>query len=156
MSQLRKLRCESRYRPRSLPDCPCTRRMEVSNAKFLGELRRTSISSIRFTRSPGIGNVQVCRCGPNYAMRLWVTRQLASWAITSRNRQRLFRRRTREPGGKAGGRTCTRPEFTYSVLAAGRVSLEEFGQIVLSRDARPAEWWPRSGTYARIELGSRN
>src|SRR6266513_859400 len=63
---------------------------------------------------------------------------------------------TVNPAGKAGGEPApTGQEFTYSVLAQGRLaSPEEFGQIVVSET--PDGGTVRVRDVARIELGSQD
>src|SRR5213593_4863236 len=108
-------------------------------------------------RSPGIGNVQVFGAG-QYAMRLWVKPdQLAKLGITVPEIVSAIQaQNTVNPAGKAGGEPAPKgQEFTYSVLAQGRLaSPEEFGQIVVRET--PDGGTVRVRDVARIELGSQD
>lgn len=85
-------------------------------------------------RSPGIGNVQVFGSG-QYAMRMWVKPdQLAKLGITVPEIVSAVQaQNTVNPAGKVGSEPAPKgQEFTYSVLAQGRLtSPEQFGQIVV-------------------------
>src|SRR5213593_3927634 len=108
-------------------------------------------------RAPGIGNVQVFGAG-QYAMRLWVKPdQLAKLGITVPEIVSAIQaQNTVNPAGKAGGEPAPKgQEFTYSVLAQGRLaSPEEFGQIVVRET--PDGGTVRVRDVARIELGSQD
>jgi len=108
-------------------------------------------------RSPGIGNVQVFGAG-QYAMRMWVNPdRLAKLGITvPQIITAVQAQNTVNPAGKAGGEPAPKgQEFTYSVLAQGRlVSSEQFGQIVLRET--PDGGIVRVKDVARIELGSQD
>ena len=108
-------------------------------------------------RSRGIGNVQVFGSG-QYAMRLWVKPdQLAKLGITVPDIINAIQaQNTVNPAGKTGGEPAPRgQEFTYSVLAQGRlVAPEEFGQIVVRET--PDGGTVRVRDVARIELGSQD
>src|SRR5271155_3875162 len=108
-------------------------------------------------RSPGIGNVQVFGAG-QYAMRLWVKPDtLAKLGITVPEIVSAIQaQNTVNPAGKAGGEPAPKgQEFTYSVLAQGRLaSPEEFGQIVVRET--PDGGIVRVRDVARIELGSQD
>src|SRR6266403_150020 len=78
----------------------------------------------QLTRVPGIGNVQVFGAG-QYAMRLWVKPdQLAKLGITvPETTTAIQAQNTVNPAGKAGGEPAPKgQEFTYSVLAQGRLN----------------------------------
>jgi HAE1 family hydrophobic/amphiphilic exporter-1 len=109
------------------------------------------------TRSYGIGNVQVFGAG-QYAMRIWVKPdQLAKMGITVPEIiSAVQAQNTVNPAGKAGGEPAPKgQEFTYSVLAQGRlVTPEDFGQIVLRET--PDGGIVRIRDVARIELGSQD
>src|SRR4249920_1022694 len=109
------------------------------------------------TRVPGIGNVQVFGSG-QYAMRLWVKPdQLAKLGVTVPEiLSAIQSQNTVNPAGKAGGEPAPKgQEFTYSVLAQGRLeSPEEFGQIVVRET--PDGGTVRVRDVARIELGSQD
>src|SRR6202142_1028892 len=108
-------------------------------------------------RSPGIGNVQVFGAG-QYAMRLWVKPDtLAKLRITVPEIVSAIQsQNTVNPAGKAGGEPAPGgQEFTYSVLAQGRLqSPEEFGQIVVRET--PDGGTVRLRDVARIDLGSQD
>jgi hydrophobic/amphiphilic exporter-1 (mainly G- bacteria), HAE1 family len=108
-------------------------------------------------RSAGIGNVQVFGAG-QYAMRLWVKPDaLAKLGITvPQIVSAIQAQNTVNPAGKAGGEPApTGQEFTYSVLAQGRlVSPEQFGEIVL-RETHDGGI-VRVKDVARIELGAQD
>src|SRR5271154_6722696 len=108
-------------------------------------------------RSPGIGNVQVFGAG-QYAMRLWVKPDtLAKLGVTVPEIVSAIQaQNTVNPAGKAGGEPAPKgQEFTYSVLAQGRLpSPEEFGNIVVRET--PDGGIVRVRDVARIELGSQD
>ncbi len=126
------------------------------DAKFLANYAYINISD-PITRAPGIGNVQIFGAG-QYAMRLWVRPdQLAKLGITVPEIVSAIQaQNTVNPAGKAGGEPAPKgQEFTYSVLAQGRLaSPEEFGQIVVreTQDGGTV----RVRDVARIELGSQD
>ncbi len=126
------------------------------DAKFLANYAYINITD-PITRSPGIGNVQVFGAG-QYAMRLWVRPdQLAKLGITVPEIVTAIQtQNTVNPAGKAGGEPAPKgQEFTYSVLAQGRLaSPEEFGQIVVRET--PDGGIVRVKDVARIELGSQD
>src|SRR2546427_1640020 len=126
------------------------------DAKFLANYAYINLTD-PILRSPGIGNAQVFGAG-QYAMRLWVKPdQLAKLGVTVPEIVSAIQaQNTVNPAGKAGGEPAPKgQEFTYSVLAQGRlVSQEEFGQIVL-REA-PDGGTVRVRDVARIELGSQD
>jgi hydrophobe/amphiphile efflux-1 (HAE1) family protein len=108
-------------------------------------------------RSTGIGNVQIFGAG-QYAMRLWVKPdQLAKLGITVTEIVGAIQaQNTVNPAGKAGGEPAPKgQEFTYSVLAQGRLeSPEQFGNIVVRET--PDGGIVRVRDVARIELGSQD
>src|SRR2546427_2676584 len=126
------------------------------DAKFLANYAYINISD-PITRAPGIGNVQIFGAG-QYAMRLWVKPdQLAKLGITVPEIVSAIQaQNTVNPAGKAGGEPAPKgQEFTYSVLAQGRLaSPEEFGQIVVRET--PDGGTVRVRDVARIELGSQD
>jgi len=103
------------------------------DAKFLANYAYINLND-PLSRLPGIGNVQVLGAG-QYAMRLWVKPdQLAKLGITVPDIvSALQSQNTVNPAGKIGGEPAPKgQEFTYSVLAQGRLSSpEEFGNIVV-------------------------
>src|SRR5712691_2281366 len=126
------------------------------DAKFLANYSYINLND-QLTRVPGIGNVQVFGAG-QYAMRLWVKPdQLAKLGITVPEIVSAIQaQNTVNPAGKAGGEPAPKgQEFTYSVLAQGRLaSPEEFGQIVVRET--PDGGTVRVRDVARIELGSQD
>jgi len=126
------------------------------DAKFLANYAYININD-PFTRSPGIGNVQIFGAG-QYAMRMWVKPDtLSKLGVTVPEIVSAIQaQNTVNPAGKAGGEPAPKgQEFTYSVLAQGRlVSPEEFGQIVVRET--PDGGTVRVRDVARIELGSQD
>src|SRR5690606_24169433 len=88
----------------------------------------------RFTRVPGISNVNVFGSG-QYAMRLWVKPdQLAQRGITIPEIITAIEGQNRVyPAGQVGAEPIPPgQEYTYSIRAKGRLETpEEFGDIVL-------------------------
>jgi HAE1 family hydrophobic/amphiphilic exporter-1 len=108
-------------------------------------------------RSYGVGQTQIFGAG-QYAMRLWVKPdQLAKLNITVTDIVNAIQaQNTVNPAGQVGGEPApTKQQYTYAVLAQGRLtSPEEFGDIVV-REA------PNGGTVrvkdvARTELGAQS
>jgi hydrophobic/amphiphilic exporter-1 (mainly G- bacteria), HAE1 family len=126
------------------------------DAKFLANYAYINLTD-PLLRSPGIGNVQVFGAG-QYAMRLWVRPdQLAKLGITVPEIiSAIQAQNTVNPAGKAGGEPAPKgQEFTYSVLAQGRLtSPEEFGNIVVRET--PGGAVVRVRDVARMELGSQD
>jgi hydrophobic/amphiphilic exporter-1 (mainly G- bacteria), HAE1 family len=124
------------------------------DAKFLANYAYINLND-PLSRLPGIGNVQVLGAG-QYAMRLWVKPdQLAKLGITVPDIvSALQAQNTVNPAGKVGGEPAPKgQEFTYSVLAQGRLlTPEEFGEIVVRET--PDRGIVRVRDVARIELGS--
>jgi hydrophobic/amphiphilic exporter-1 (mainly G- bacteria), HAE1 family len=105
----------------------------------------------------GVGQTQIFGAG-QYAMRLWVQPdQLAKLGITVSDISNAIQaQNTVNPAGQVGGEPAPRDQqFTYAVLAQGRLSTpEEFGNIIV-REA------PNGGTVrlkdvARVELGAQD
>ncbi|HEX8896985.1 MAG TPA: efflux RND transporter permease subunit [Terriglobales bacterium] len=126
------------------------------DAKFLANYAYINLAD-PLLRSYGIGNVQIFGAG-QYAMRLWVRPdQLAKLGITIPEIiSAIQAQNTINPAGKAGGEPAPKgQEFTYSVLAQGRLSSpEEFGNIVVREN--PAGAVVRVRDVARMELGSQD
>jgi HAE1 family hydrophobic/amphiphilic exporter-1 len=126
------------------------------DSKFLANYAYINLTD-PILRSPGIGNVQVFGAG-QYAMRLWVRPdQLAKLGVTVPEIVSAIQsQNTVNPAGKAGGEPAPKgQEFTYSVLAQGRLeSPEQFGQIVVRET--PDGGTVRVRDVARIELGSQD
>ena len=105
----------------------------------------------------GVGQTQVFGAG-QYAMRLWVKPdQLAKLGITVTDVvNALQAQNTVNPAGQVGGEPApSDQQFTYAVLAQGRLtSPEQFGDVIV-REA------PNGGTVrvkdvARVELGTQD
>jgi HAE1 family hydrophobic/amphiphilic exporter-1 len=123
-------------------------------AEFLANYAYINLSD-PLSRVVGISSVTIFGAG-QYAMRIWVKPdQLAKLNITvpeiisAVNSQNAV-----NPAGKIGGRpTPPGQEFTYTVLAQGRLTTEEeFGSIVLR--ATPDGAIVRLRDVARIELSA--
>jgi hydrophobic/amphiphilic exporter-1 (mainly G- bacteria), HAE1 family len=108
-------------------------------------------------RMYGVGQTQVFGSG-QYAMRLWVKPdQLAKLGITVTDIvNALQAQNTVNPAGQVGGEPAqSNQQFTYAVLAQGRLtSPEQFGNVIV-REA------PNGGTVrvkdvARVELGTQD
>src|ERR1700729_1014962 len=105
----------------------------------------------------GVGQTQVFGSG-QYAMRLWVKPdQMAKLGITVTDiAKALQAQNTVNPAGQVGGEPAqSNQQFTYAVLAQGRLtSPEQFGNVIV-REA------PNGGTVrvrdvARVELGTQD
>jgi len=105
----------------------------------------------------GVGQTQVFGSG-QYAMRLWVKPdQLAKLGITVTDIVNAIKaQNTVNPAGQVGGEPAqTNQQFTYAVLAQGRLTTpEQFGDVIV-REA------PNGGTVrvrdvARVELGTQD
>src|ERR1700721_2502248 len=108
-------------------------------------------------RSYGVGQTQVFGSG-QYAMRLWVKPdQMAKLGITVTDIvNALQAQNTVNPAGQVGGEPAqSNQQFTYAVLAQGRLtSPEQFGNVIV-REA------PNGGTVrvrdvARVDLGTQD
>jgi HAE1 family hydrophobic/amphiphilic exporter-1 len=108
-------------------------------------------------RSYGIGQTTVFGAG-QYAMRLWVNPdQLAKLGITVTDITNAIKAQsTVNPAGQVGGEPALpNQQFTYAVLAQGRLSSpEQFGNVIVRET-------PNGGTVrvkdvARVELGSQD
>jgi HAE1 family hydrophobic/amphiphilic exporter-1 len=123
------------------------------DARFLANYSYINLND-QLLRVTGIASVQVFGAG-QYAMRLWIKPdQLAKLAITVPDIVSAIQaQNTVNPAGKVGGEPVPKgQEFTYSVLAQGRlVSPEEFGEVVI-REA-PDGGIVRVKDVARVELG---
>lgn len=126
------------------------------DARFLANYAYINLSD-PIGRSPGIGQVQIFGAG-QYAMRLWVKPdQLAKLGITvTEIVSAIQAQNTVNPAGKAGGEPAPPDQqFTYSVLAQGRLTTpEQFGQIVLRENSDGGI--VRVKDVARIELGAQD
>lgn len=126
------------------------------DAKFLANYAFINLND-QLTRVPGVGSVEVFGAG-RYAMRLWVRPdQLAKLGITVPEIVTAIQsQNTVNPAGRIGGEPAPQgQEFTYSVLAQGRLtSPEEFERIVVR--ATPDGATVRVGDVARVELGAQD
>ncbi len=108
-------------------------------------------------RSYGVGQTQVFGAG-QYAMRLWVKPdQLAKLNITVPDIVNAIQaQNTVNPAGQVGGEPApTKQQYTYAVLAQGRLtSPEEFGDIVVREAANGGT--VRVKDVARTELGAQS
>src|SRR5580658_2612940 len=108
-------------------------------------------------RSYGVGQTQVFGAG-QYAMRLWVKPdQLAKLNITVTDIVNAIQaQNTVNPAGQVGGEPApAKQQFTYAVLAQGRLtSPEEFGDIVVREAANGGT--VRVRDVARTELGAQS
>jgi len=109
------------------------------------------------TRVPGIGQVQIFGAS-QYAIRLWVNPDtLAKLDITVNEiASALQAQNTVNPAGQLGSDPVPPgQEFTYTVLAQGRLSSQaEFENVVVR--ARPDGAIVRVKDVARVELGAQN
>lgn len=126
---------------------------EEFDAAFLANYANINISN-ELARVPGVGQVNVYGAG-QYAMRFWVRPdQLAKLNVTVNEVVNAVNaQNTVNPAGQIGGQPVPPgQEFTYSVIAKGRlVTEEEFGNIIIREDADGAI--VRLKDVARIELG---
>jgi HAE1 family hydrophobic/amphiphilic exporter-1 len=108
-------------------------------------------------RSYGVSQTQVFGSG-QYAMRLWVKPdQLAKLGITVTDiASAIQAQNTVNPAGQVGGEPAlANQQFTYTVLAQGRLkSPEEFGNVIV-REA-PNGGIVRVKDVARVELGTQD
>src|ERR1700685_3195117 len=126
------------------------------DAQFLSNYAYINLAD-QITRLYGIGSVQIFGAG-QYAMRMWVKPdQLAKLAITVPEIVSAIQaQNTVNPAGSVGGPPAPAgQEFTYSVLAQGRLtSPEQFGEIVVRET--PDGGIVRVKDVARIELGAQD
>jgi HAE1 family hydrophobic/amphiphilic exporter-1 len=129
---------------------------DTRSAEFLANYAYINLND-PIGRLPGVGHAQVFGAG-QYAMRLWVKPdQLSELGITVTDIVTAIQsQNTVNPAGQMGGNPAPKnQQFTYSVLAQGRLaSPEEFGNIVV-REA------PNGGVVhvkdvARVELGAQD
>src|SRR6202162_1597286 len=108
-------------------------------------------------RLNGVGQTQVFGAG-DYAMRLWVKPdQLAKLGITVTDIVNAIQAQNKvNPAGQMGGEPAPKDQqFTYSVLAQGRLtSPEQFEQVVV-REA-PDGGTVRVKDVARVEMGEKD
>ena len=123
------------------------------DAQFLANYAYINLND-PVTRVPGVANVQIFGAG-QYAMRIWLNpHTLARLGITvSDVINALESQNTVNPAGQLGAEPAPPgQEFTYSVLAQGRLlTPEQFGNIVLRENAGGGV--VRVKDVARVELG---
>src|ERR1700688_561887 len=126
------------------------------DTKFLANYAYINLND-PIARLYGVGQTQVFGAG-QYAMRLWIKPdQLAKLGITVTDIVNAIQaQNTVNPAGQVGGEPAqSNQQFTYAVLAQGRLtSPEQFGDVVV-REA------PNGGTVrvrdvARVELGTQD
>src|SRR5712692_4037717 len=126
------------------------------DAKFLSNYAYINLND-PVARLYGVGQTQIFGAG-QYAMRLWVKPdQLAKLGITVSDVLSAIQAQNKvNPAGQVGGEPApANQQFTYSVLAQGRLtSPEEFGNIIV-REA-PNGGIVRVSDIARVELGAQD
>jgi len=126
------------------------------DAKFLANYAYINLND-PIARLYGIGQTQVFGFG-QYAMRLWVKPdQLANLGITVPEVVNAIQaQNTVNPAGQVGGEpTLPDQQFTYSVLAQGRLtSPEQFENIIVREN--PDGGVVRVKDVARVELGAQD
>src|ERR1700681_4252581 len=126
------------------------------DAKFLGNYAYINLND-PIARLYGVGQTQVFGAG-QYAMRLWVQPdKLAKLGITVTDIVNAVQAQNKvNPAGQVGGEpAAANQQFTYSVLARGRLTSPEQFENVIVREA------PNGGTVrvkdvARVELGAQD
>src|SRR5258706_1601352 len=126
------------------------------DAKFMANYAFISLND-PIARLYGVGQTTVFGSG-QYAMRLWVKPdQLAKLGITVTDIVNAVQaQNTVNPAGQVGGEPAPGDqEFTYSVLAQGRLATpEQFGDVIVRE--RPNGGMVRLKDVARIELGTQD
>ena len=123
------------------------------DAQFMANYAYISLND-PIARLYGVGQTTVFGSG-QYAMRLWVKPdQLAKLGITVTDIVNAVQaQNTVNPAGQIGGEPTRNQQFTYSVLAQGRLtSPEQFGNVIVRET--PDGGIVRVKDVARIELGS--
>jgi HAE1 family hydrophobic/amphiphilic exporter-1 len=123
------------------------------DAQFMANYAYISLND-PIARLYGIGQTTVFGSG-QYAMRLWVKPdQLAKLGITVTDIVNAVQaQNTVNPAGQIGGQPTVGQQFTYSVLAQGRLtSPEQFGDVIVRET--PNGGIVRVKDVARIELGT--
>ena len=124
------------------------------NAQFMANYAYISLND-PLARLYGVGQTTVFGAG-QYAMRLWVKPdQLAKLGITVTDIVNAVQaQNTVNPAGQVGGEPSpNNQQFTYSVLAQGRLtSPEQFGDVIVRET--PDGGIVRVKDVARIELGT--
>ena len=126
------------------------------NAAFLSNYAYINLND-PIARLYGVGQTQVFGAG-QYAMRLWVKPdQLAKLGITVPDIQSAIQaQNVVNPAGKIGGEPAPgNQQYTYAVLAQGRLSTpEEFGNVIVREASNGGI--VRVKDVARIELGAQD
>ncbi len=126
------------------------------DTKFLANYAYINLND-PIARLYGVGQTQVFGAG-QYAMRLWVKPdQLAKLGITVTDIVNAVQaQNTVNPAGQVGGEPAPdNQQFTYSVLAQGRLSSPEQFENVIVREA-PNGGIVRVKDVARVELGAQD
>src|SRR4030081_2921802 len=123
---------------------------------FLGNYAYINLND-PIARLYGVGQTQVFGAG-QYAMRLWVQPdKLAKLGITVTDVVNAVQaQNTVNPAGQIGGEPApVNQQFTYSVLAQGRLSSPEQFENVIVREA-PDGGTVRVKDFSRVELGAQD
>src|SRR5437899_3206400 len=126
------------------------------DTKFLGNYAYINLND-PIARLYGVGQTQVFGAG-QYAMRLWVQPdKLAKLGITVTDVLNAVRaQNTVNPAGQMGGEPApANQQFTYSVLAQGRLKSPEQFENVIVRET-PDGGTVRVKDVARVELGAQD
>src|SRR6202011_2750202 len=126
------------------------------DTKFLGNYAYINLND-PIARLYGVGQTQVFGAG-QYAMRLWVQPdKLAKLGITVTDIvSAVQQQNTVNPAGQVGGEPAlANQQFTYSVLAQGRLTSPEQFENVIVREA-PDGGTVRVKDVARVELGAQD
>jgi hydrophobic/amphiphilic exporter-1 (mainly G- bacteria), HAE1 family len=124
--------------------------------KFLANYANINLND-PIARLYGVGQTQVFGAG-DYAMRLWVKPdQLAKLGITVTEIVNAIQAQNRvNPAGQLGGEPApSNQQFTYSVLAQGRLTSPEQFEDVIVREA-PDGGIVRVKDVARVEMGTKD
>src|SRR5260370_1565897 len=124
--------------------------------KFLANYAPINLND-PIARSYGVGKTQVYGAG-EYAMRLWVKpEQLAKLGITVTEIVNAIQSQNKvNPAGQMGGEPApANQQFTYSVLAQGRLTSPEQFENVVVREA-PDGGIVRVKDVARVEMGEKD
>src|SRR6266581_3350357 len=126
------------------------------DTKFLGNYAYINLND-PIARLYGVGQTQVFGAG-QYAMRLWVQPdKLAKLGITVTDIVNAVQAQNKvNPAGQVGGEPAlANQQFTYSVLAQGRLTSPEQFENVIVREA-PDGGIVRVRDVARVELGAQD